>query len=629
MSSLFIGQVFAKTPQVQTSDLTGNTACSNLVGMVIPADDIGLPTSGATITSASLKIVEDLAIKDAEYCEVLGAIHPVDPTAPDINFQINLPTNWNKKFLQFGGGYFNGTVRTGLGNPPAGDRKLGKNTPLAQGYVTFGSDSGNSTAPLDASFAMNDEALKNFAGDQLKKTKDVALALANVRYNAVPDQVYFAGGSEGGREGLFIVQNFPDEYDGVISVYPVLNWIPKALKDNRDAQALYKNDGEGWISPEENDLINETVFNACDSLDGVKDGIISNTSECAEKEDEILDTLGESLSEKQIEVIKSFNGPMEFDIQLANDFTTMPGYSQLQGADIGRLFGTRPIPSVPPVVSESVGHVIDEQDALMGVYSDQVIRYKITRNPDFNTLTFDPNEYSEEILKASNLLDVTDPNISEFRENGGKLILVHGTEDEMVAPQGTTDYYSKLVNEFGQESLDEFAQYYLVPGFSHGGGNFTMSADLLGALDAWVVNGDVPSNLVAEDQNSATFGRTRPLCEYPTYPQYNGSGDVNSAASFTCVEADKDISASDIQKLIEKFEVDGEFANHGTARSLQAHLDILIKLESQEREFVDQKVKHTQKFIKLLDNHKKNGKITDHAYNTLKELAESYIKQIK
>jgi hypothetical protein len=37
------------------------------------------------------------------------------------------------------------------------------------------------------------------------------------------------------------------------------------------------------------------------------------------------------------------------------------------------------------------------------------------------------------------------------------------------------------------------------------------------------------------DRNEATRGRTRPLCEYPAWPKYNGSGDVNAAASFACV----------------------------------------------------------------------------------------------
>nr|WP_309099444.1 tannase/feruloyl esterase family alpha/beta hydrolase [Fredinandcohnia onubensis] len=560
-----------------------------------------------------------MAIKDAEYCQVLGAIHPVDPTAPDINFQINLPTNWNKKFVQMGGGGFNGNVISGLGNIVAGNKQP-KNTPLAQGYVTFGSDSGHSGPKnWDATWAVNDEALNNFAADQLKKTKDTALALVKTYYNDVPEQVYFAGGSEGGREGLIITQRFPHEYDGVISLYPVLNWIPKAIKDNRDAQALYKNDGEAWISPADNDLINKTVLNICDSLDGVEDGVISNVSECTGKTNEILNTL--DLSEKQIEVVKLFNSSMDFDFPLANGFSSMPGYWQLQGTDLGKLFGSKPIPDTP----------LENGDGYMGIYADRVIRYMIMQDPNLDTQKFDPNEYKEDIHKASQLLDATNPDISEFKDSGGKLILVHGTSDELVAPQGTINYYNNLVNEFGQDTLDQFMRFYMVPGYAHGGGSFVMNSDLLTVLDKWVIDGERPSNLVTADQNSATYGRTRPLCEYPTYPQYNGSGDVNTAASFTCVDSDedKDISASDIQKLIEKFEVDGEFSNHGIARSLQAHLDTLVKLESQEEENVDQIVRHTQKFIKLLDNHKKNGKITDYAYNTLRELADSLIMQIK
>jgi feruloyl esterase len=81
-----------------------------------------------------------------------------------------------------------------------------------------------------------------------------------------------------------------------------------------------------------------------------------------------------------------------------------------------------------------------------------------------------------------------------------------------------------------------FARFYMVPGMAHGGGggNFEPGADLLGAVDAWVTKGKPPSAQFATDTNKTTAGRSRPLCEYPAYPRYNGSGDVNLAASFTC-----------------------------------------------------------------------------------------------
>jgi len=113
--------------------------------------------------------------------------------------------------------------------------------------------------------------------------------------------------------------------------------------------------------------------------------------------------------------------------------------------------------------------------------------------------------------------------------------LLHGTADQIVTPYSSVDYYNKLVDRFGKRSLDQFVQFYLVPGYGHRRSEtFTMRADLLGALDTWVVDGKRPVNLVAQDQNADTLGRTRPLCEYPTYPKYKGKGDVNAASNFIC-----------------------------------------------------------------------------------------------
>jgi hypothetical protein len=133
----------------------------------IPAADIGLPTGGATIESAELKQPTPLTLAELpfkplpsflavvpaapEYCKVVGATAPVDPKAPPIRFQMNLPTQWNGSSVQFGGGGFNGTLITGLGLPPLtpSDRP----SPLARGFVTYGTDSGHQNAsgvPLEA-----------------------------------------------------------------------------------------------------------------------------------------------------------------------------------------------------------------------------------------------------------------------------------------------------------------------------------------------------------------------------------------------------------------------------------------------------------------------------------------------
>jgi hypothetical protein len=207
----------------------------------IAAASIGLPSSGATIDSAEFvapsplapaalpfgPLPPYLAVAPAApaYCKVLGAIAPIDPAAPPIRFQVNLPTEWNGSSVQFGGGGFNGVLITGLGLPPLAPAD--RPSPLGRGFVTYGTDSGHQNAPgvpLQA-FALNDEALTNFAYASYKKMRDVAVALMQRRYGRPPAKLYYVGFSEGGREGLTMAQRFPADYDGIFSGVPVINWV--------------------------------------------------------------------------------------------------------------------------------------------------------------------------------------------------------------------------------------------------------------------------------------------------------------------------------------------------------------------------------------------------------------------
>ena len=77
-------------------------------------------------------------------------------------------------------------------------------------------------------------------------------------------------------------------------------------------------------------------------------------------------------------------------------------------------------------------------------------------------------------------------------------------------------------------------RFYVAPGFGHGYGAFIVGWDSLGALDAWVERGTAPGPQIATDVGPTGQGRQRPLCEYPAWPKYAGSGDINAAASFTC-----------------------------------------------------------------------------------------------
>ena len=151
--------------------------CADLVKLSIPASEIGLPSGGATITSARMATVPADPLNAGatrDYCQVLGAVAPIDPNAPPVNFEVNLPADWNGKAVQYGGGGSNGVLITGLA--ALRDARRDTPVPVARGFATWGTDSGhdNKKLPEPRAFALNDEALVNMAYAAYKKTHDVA-----------------------------------------------------------------------------------------------------------------------------------------------------------------------------------------------------------------------------------------------------------------------------------------------------------------------------------------------------------------------------------------------------------------------------------------------------------------------
>jgi len=249
--------------------------CADLANLKIPASEIGLPSGGATITSAQMATVPADPLNPGatrDYCKVLGAVGPIDPNAPPVNFEVNLPAEWNGKALQYGGGGSNGVLITGLA--PLRDARRDTPVPVARGFATWGTDSGhdNKKLPHPRAFALNDEALVNMAYAAYKKTHDVGVRIARAFYDRAPAKVYFFGGSEGGREALMMAQRFPTDFDGIVSVVPVANYTGGNLMRAKLAQLQREG---GWINPAKVKLIHNAVNGACDKLDGLEDGVSS------------------------------------------------------------------------------------------------------------------------------------------------------------------------------------------------------------------------------------------------------------------------------------------------------------------------------------------------------------------
>ena len=523
------------------------TGCVRLAGWRVRAAEIGLPSRGAVIDAAAVETAPaNPQAPDAtiEYCKLTGRIAPVDTQAPDIGVEINLPLIWNGKAVQYGGGGYNGVLITGLA--ALRDAPLDLPTPLARGYATWGTDSGHQAAALPEieAFALNEEALVNFAYGAYKKTRDLAVRAAIAFYGHGPSRIYYVGGSEGGREGLAMAQRFPADYDGIVSVVPVINWIGLIAASNRSGIAQQQG---GWLDPAKVALLRKAVLAACDAMDGIADGIVSRYEACIGAFDPLKlrcaegrDTGDTCLSQAQVAAVETLHRPYDFGFAVANGIIAYPGWSygsedQPDGM-IAWVTGSSPA-EFPVRTPQSQGR--------QWYYGNGGIRYFIARDARFDPLAFTPGAFAERIRQVSALMDATDPDLSAFLARGGKLILKENAADFAQSPFQGIDYYKAVVARLGEAQVERFLRFYVTPGASHSGAGVSgtdasplpQGVDLLGALDDWVSTGTAPETLLQTAQAPAppfALLAARPLCRYPLYPRYRGSGDPHEAASFLC-----------------------------------------------------------------------------------------------
>ena len=507
-------------------------ACASLPGLSIAASAIGLPTGGAVVQTAVPVSAADKDNPNGDFCKVIGIVKPHNPGSPNLEFEVNLPAAWNRRVLQMGGGGYNGTLVTGLGGFTLQPANV--DNPLKQGFATVGTDGGHKSPPgFDGSFAMDDEALRNFGKESVKKGHDVAIEIVKKAYGRAPERSYFIGGSQGGHEALDAAARYPDDYDGVVANYPAYNVTLLHLGSLNAGRAVYEGGGAAWLSPAKTKLITDAVYSKCDGLDGVKDGIVSHVAGCNAAFDvktlrcaNGADTGETCLSDAQLAAVA----------RIASDYTpgfavagmdTFPRWPLLEGA----LFRDRsnwgqvPQPSNP----------LSGKEPLLYTAGDQTAKFIISRNPKLDVMTFDPKEWQPRIATVASIMDVSDVSLERFKAKGGKIILTHGTADDFITPHNTELYYQRQVKQFGKAGVDSFIRFYMIPGFGHGFGPFNAKIDGLKALQDWVEKGQAPKGLTAVDGNP-NANRSRPLCEWPTWPKFTGaSGSESSAANFTCV----------------------------------------------------------------------------------------------
>ena len=536
------GALLASPAHAKTLDAA---ACAALTAP-IPASAIGLPSGEANIDSATFMPPSPVAITqmaptpasrvipaNPAFCKVLGHIQPLDPSAPPIKFEVNLPADWNGRSLQYGGGGFNGVLITGLGLPPAA--RFDQPSPLARGYVTIGTDSGHQARPGEPPqvFALNDEAFVNFSHAAYKKVHDVSAALVKAAYSEAPHKMYFMGSSEGGREALTMAQRYPNDFDGIFARVPVINWVGLQHSGARDGMATF---GEAWIRPAQIKLVADAVRAACETVDGV----VSDAAGCRTKFDptKLLCAAGQTgddcLSAPQIAAINQLHASYTFPFALENGVTQYPGWG-VSGEDNPSFgptggwgawwLGAKP-PTLPP----------SPENGIAWVFGAGGMAYVFARDPKLDVASYKPEDHAERVREVSRLMDSTNPDLSAFRAHGGKLIMLEHMADYAQSPFAGIGYFESVQAKLGKAETAQFARLYTAPGVDHVGSGAPGNFDALGALTDWVESGKPPEGLTLAEQKlepGFPVTRTRPLCEWPAWPHFKG-GDVKAAASYEC-----------------------------------------------------------------------------------------------
>jgi pimeloyl-ACP methyl ester carboxylesterase len=503
-------------------------------------DCAGLPASAPAGVSLQVESIAGETVRPpgvnagpllATHCRVSGRMAErvgVDGKPYHIGFEIRLPAQWNGRLLYQGGGGNDGVVR------PAVGPQATKGYALNQGFAVVTTDAGHQGPTAD--FGFDPIARTDNAYNAHDKVAVAAKDLIRRYYSKPADRSYFIGCSGGGRQGMMFSQRFPKYFDGVIAMAPAMRvskgatiaaaWDTQALQAIAPANA----DGNPILSQAFSDadlgLVRNSILTTCDALDGVADGLVANAGAC-KFDPARLQCKGtkdaQCLTSAQVGALsKIFSGARNSrGDELYFPWPYDPGLGHPQNDWRNWKLGTS------STEKANSRHVFLMEDALQGYFVTPPDRGLSIYKFDFDK---DPQRMNAHSWIFNTADDVK---LSAFQANGGKLMFVHGMADAIFSPYETIDYYQRLTAA-NEQNAARFARLFLVPGMGHcQGGAATDSFDGLGALVDWVEKGNTPQRIVAS--GTTVFpGRTRPLCAYPQYAHYDGSGSTEDAANYSC-----------------------------------------------------------------------------------------------
>jgi feruloyl esterase len=476
--------------------------CKALGRMAIPDGQI---SQTQFESSGDYRLSPGAVIHLPSYCAVQGVAKP----SPDsfIRFALWLPVSdhWNGKLEAVGNGGYSGEISYAA-----------MARALEHGYAALSGDTGHTTppgqVPESLAFGLGHfERIRDWGDRSIHAITMAAKPIVREFENSALKHSFFVGCSTGGHQALAEAERYPDDFDGIVAGAPGNNrthlndgFLWRFVVNNRDQ--------ESHIPSSKLAMITRAVVKACDANDGVSDGVISDPRQCHFDPGSLLCKAGDAedcLTTPQIDTLRKL-------------------YSAAREPQTGAM-----IYPAWPMGSESgwAPYIGGQSPARVDYWRDWVFD-----NPQWSWDGIDWHMLvTTSDAKMSRLIDATNPDLSRFHANGGKLVMYQGWADPIGNSDDTIGTYEAVRNH--NSEANGFVRLFMVPGMGHcQGGPGTDNFDMTDVLEQWVEQGKEPNRIVAAHIENGKTIRTRPLCPYPQQALYNGSGDPNDQSSFTCSE---------------------------------------------------------------------------------------------
>jgi Tannase and feruloyl esterase len=510
-------------------------------------------------------------------CMVKLTVGPGNPgpvTAPSTSTGIGIeiwlpaPANWNGRIHVLGGSGWGGgeqTSTTAFGQ--SGLTINAWDVAGTEGAVSATTDTGHTVN--DGTFAMSPDGTINtvlwndYSRRSLHEMAVQTKVLARAYYGSAPRYSYWHGGSTGGRQGIKEAQDYPEDFDGIVAGMPAINFTNMQTAEMYPQIVIQRDLGGEYLSSAQLTAVSIAAINACDIVGGRHLGYIPEPQLC--KYDPTIDpavlcwtnggsnTTASCVTPRQAEVFNKVWYGQTSDGTAPSPATdngfgssTAAGnrrwYGLTRGTNLNFLMG--------PTALSSDMIALEMQDPSLG--SPTFVNATGDGTDRWKSLTY--YQLSEAFDRGVALqipfaqINTDDTDLSRLRKRGAKLITYHGLADYLIFPQGSIEYYDKVVARMGGLSdVQTFFGFYLVPGLGHfpslanGNANTAVNPPLpndpqwYSLITDWVEKGIAPDRVIVTsvvDSNNPVQ-KSRPLCLYPLKAIYSG-GDPNQAGSYVC-----------------------------------------------------------------------------------------------